>query len=409
MRILGEMLLSNLKFRSFKDIGTHYLGPWAGFFISWLYLIFWAIVVMQDAIAVSVYVEPYFPNLPKWIAATFVILLILLLNVVSVRLFGEFEFYLSLIKLITIVVLILVGIYLLVSNMGYDFQVGSDVVRMNASLGNIFSGKGFFSGGFVGFCFGFQLAFASYTGIESLGITAAEAENPRVTLPKAIKSIPIRIGLLYVGALFVILCAIPWERIDELQGSPFTEIFETISLPYANVVMSIVLISAAISGANSGLYAVSRMLYGLSKDRQAPRYLSKLSKNSVPVRGLVVSIVVIFISVIIVISVTNQPLEAFAIFIQWNGVCCIIVSILIIISYYLYRIKYPELSLKSKFKAPFGKVTAAITLFVYFFIIIAMFFDKDKHPALVLTLVTLLLLFLLYHFKIRKVQKIEQL
>jgi D-serine/D-alanine/glycine transporter len=412
MRILGEMLLSNLKFRSFRDLVTHYLGHWAGFLAGWMYWGFWIVTGMQDSVAVSVYLEGYFPDMPMWLPGLAVVLLIFILNSVTVTLFGELEFWLSIIKIVAIVTLIVVGFYMIISGQHFIYEMVSDNGQINhqelqSSLGNLWEHQGFMPHGVTGFLLGFQMAFLAYTGVETIGTTAAEVKDPETTLPRAINSIPLRISIFYVGAIFVILCAVPWDVITNLQGSPFVNIFATIGIPAASIVMTFVLITAAVSGANSGMYSTSRMLFGLAIDGQAPHAFSATSRKDVPQNALSFGFVVIAVPVVLVALVNEDPMSSFTIFAAWATGCVLITWILILLSYFKYIKNYNNLHIESKFKAPFGKVSAGVIIAFFVAILCGMLLDDIPRTGLFLTLGSLVGLMILYFAKVRKVEHVE--
>ncbi|MDR2799034.1 MAG: amino acid permease [Bifidobacteriaceae bacterium] len=408
MRILGEMILSNLHFRSLKDVATHYLSHGAGFMVGWLYWAFWTVTGMQDAVAVSVYLKPYFPWMPLWLPGVTVILLIFILNSIAVGLFGELEFWLSLIKIVAISCLIIVGAYLLISKQGYIYHFDNGASQdLTSNVANLWERGGFFPNGFMGFLFGFQLAFLAYTGVETVGMTAAETKDPEKTLPKAINSIPIRIALFYVGAVFVILCVVPWDAIGN-SGSPFVGIFSTIGIPAASEIMTFVLVTAAVSGANSGLYSTSRMLFGLARDGHALKGWSKLSRNKVPVNALVFSIVIMLVPVIIV-SFLSSPMDAFTIFASWATVCILGVWLLILFAYLKYLKNKPALHKSSIFPLRHGKPFAIIAITFFCLIIVLMFFQTIPFIGIMLTCITAVILYCVYKLTISKSEHVEKL
>ena len=197
MRALGEMLLSNLKYKSFRDIAEDMLGPWAGFISGWTYWFSWIVAAMGDMAAITGYAQYWWPNIARWVPATVLVLVLLLLNIIAVKFFGEAEFWFALIKLIAVVALVIVAVALLVSRF-----VSPD--GDPATIVNLWNDGGFFPNGLMGFLGGFQIAFFAFVGIELVGTAAAETRDPCTTLPKAINAIPVRLALFYVLALLAI-------------------------------------------------------------------------------------------------------------------------------------------------------------------------------------------------------------
>ena len=196
MRTMGEMLLSNTKFNSFADITNEYVGPLAGFITGWTYWLTWTVSGMAEVTAVAKYVSFWVPQIPNWITALACILLLLAFNLLSTRMFGELEFWFAIIKVVTIIALIVVGIVMVV--MAVKTPYGQ------ASVSNIYSHGGLFPNGASGFLMSFQMAIFSFVGIELIGITAGETKNPHKTIPQAINNVPFRILIFYIGALAVI-------------------------------------------------------------------------------------------------------------------------------------------------------------------------------------------------------------
>lgn len=277
MRALGELLLSNLNYKSFVDIAYDILGHKAGFFMGWTYWLCWVSIGMADLSAINNYLSFWLPPDMEFtptggaLISASCVLLIMMLNWLTVRLFGEVEFWFALIKIIAIVSLILVGLFMVLT--GFHSPSGSV-----ASFSNIWSHGGIFPHGLEGFLAGFQIAIFAFVGIEIVGTTAAETKNPVENLPKAINSIPIRIILFYVLALTMVMSVTPWDQIVPKQ-SPFVQLFLLAGIPTAAIIMNLVVLSSVMSSMNSGVFSTSRMLFGLAKENQAPKAFAQLSSG----------------------------------------------------------------------------------------------------------------------------------
>ena len=230
MRGLGEIIIQNTRFKSFADVTNEYIGPF--WFCDWLDLL-----VMLDhyrygqVTAVAKYVSFWFPAIPNWISALFCVLILMLFNLLSAKLFGELEFWFAIIKIITIIALIVVGLVMIL--MAYKTQFG------HASFTNLYK-HGIFTHGASGFFMSFQMALFSFVGIEMIGVTAGETKDPQKTIPKAINAVPLRILVFYVGALAVIMSIIPWDKVDPSE-SPFVRLFSLIGIPFAGLINFVVL------------------------------------------------------------------------------------------------------------------------------------------------------------------------
>lgn len=286
MRAMGELLLSNLNYKSFIDLSTDLIGPWAGYFVGWTYWLCWITIGIADLSAIIYYLEFFnggqsFSAAGGLLISTVAILFVLGLNLVTVKLFGEMEFWFAMVKITAIIVLIGVGLWMIVT--GFTSTTGTV-----ASISNLWTHNGVFPKGLDGFLAGFQIAIFAFVGVELVGTTAAETQDPERNLPKAINSIPIRIIIFYVLALFVVMCVTPWDQINP-KVSPFVNIFSQAGVASAAIVMNLVVLSSVMSSMNSGVFSTSRMLFGLSSDQQAPKLFGKLSKSAVPAKALIFS------------------------------------------------------------------------------------------------------------------------
>ena len=255
MRALGEVLLSDLDYKSFADVAHDLIGPWAGFFVGWTYYVCWLVTAVAEVIVITGYVRYWWPDLPLWITPVVTVILLFSLNLATVKAFGEIEFWFSIIKIVAIMALVVVGVLMVLR--GFTAPNGA-----HAQFSNIWSG-GLFPNGASGFFGAFQIAIFAFVGTELVGTAAAEAKDPEVTLPRAINAIPVRIVLFYLGALAAIMAVTPWQEINP-EASPFVAMFALAGLGVAASVVNFVVLTAAASSANSGVYSTSRMLFGLS-------------------------------------------------------------------------------------------------------------------------------------------------
>ncbi|MFJ7849147.1 amino acid permease [Peribacillus sp. NPDC046944] len=386
MRALGELLLSNAGYSSFTEFATEYIGPWAGFVTGWTYWFCWIMTAMADIIAVGVYMQYWF-DIPQWIPALACLVILLGLNLLTVKLFGELEFWFSLIKVITIVALIVVGIVLLI--IGFQTDTGT------VSLNNLWSHGGMFPNGASGFLLSLQLVVFSFVGVEIIGVTAAETANPKKNIPSAINKIPVRILLFYIGAITVILCVNPWTQLDA-ASSPFVEVFALIGIPVAAGIINFVVLTSAASAGNSGLFSTSRMLYTLSNNNEAPAKLKKLNKRAVPSNALVTSTIVVSIGALLSKII---PEQAFTIVTTISAICFLWVWSIILISHIRYTKKRPDLRATSTFRAPLTPFINYVILGLFVFILIVMLFAEATRPSLLLTPLWFILLVVIYNYR----------
>ena len=391
MRAMGEILLSNLKYKSFSDFANDLLGPWAGFFTGWTYWFCWVITGIADVVAIAGYAQHWFPELQAWIPMFLTVILLATLNLLTVKMFGETEFWFSMIKIVAILGLIVIGIILILISY-HSTETGT-----TAAFSNLWQYGGFFPNGSMGFFAGFQIAIFAFVGIELVGTTAAETVDPNKNLPRAINSVPARIIFFYVFALIIIMSVTPWTLISP-NKSPFVELFTLIGLPAAASIINFVVLTSAASSANSGIYSTSRMLFGLAKKQDAPEPFGKLSSRSVPANGLLFSCLCLFGGVVLIYLVPNV-MEAFTIVTTISAILFMFIWSMILISYIAYRRKKADLHEQSDFKMPGGILMCFVCLAFFAFVIVLLTFEADTCQALIATPIWFVILGISYYFR----------
>lgn len=290
MRIMGEMLYLEPVTGSFATYGHKYICPFAGYLTAWCYWFLWVTVGLSEVTAVGIYVHFWFPDVPQWISALGGMLIVTLANMAAVKYYGEFEFWFAIIKVTTIVVMLVVGAMIIL------FGFGNNGVPLGFS--NLWSHGGFFPNGFGGMISAMCVVAAAFQGVELVGITAGEAQNPKETLRKATKNIVWRILIFYIGAIFVVITLYPWDELGML-GSPFVTTFAKVGVTSAAGIINFVVLTAALSGCNSGIYSSGRMLYTLAENGQAPKFFGKLSSHGVPQHGIMVTLACLLFGVVL--------------------------------------------------------------------------------------------------------------
>jgi AAT family amino acid transporter len=273
MRALGEMLYVNPGTGSFADYASQYVHPLAGYLAEWANVFEYIVVGMSEVVAATEYLKYWWPKINALEAGIIIIAFLLLANLASAKAYASLEFWFAMIKVITIILMIILGflvIFFGVGNGGHP-----------TGFGNLWQHGGFFTGGVKGFFFSMAIIVGSYEGIELLGISAGEVANPQEAIVKSVKSVLFRILIFYVGAIFVIITIYPWNRLGSI-GSPFVETFAKVGISVAAGIINFVVLTAALSGANSGIYSSSRMLFKLAHDGDAPRTFRFISKRIVP-------------------------------------------------------------------------------------------------------------------------------
>lgn len=375
MRAMGELLLSNLNYRSFADFAGDLIGPWAGFFTGWTYWFCWVVTGVADVVAIAGYANELWPGIPLWIPGLATIFILLALNLPTVKAFGEVEFWFALIKIVAIIALIVTGLVMIFS--GFTSSAGT------ASFSNLWEHGGFFPKEFMGFVAGFQIAVFAFTGIELVGTAAAETKSPEKNLPMAINAIPVRVGLFYVGALVILMSVTPWMEF-KAGHSPFIGMFSLAGLGAAATIVNLVVLTSAMSSANSGIYSTSRMVFGLAQEGDAPAVFGKLSSRKVPQNALFLSCVLL-LSGIVLLYAGKSIGEAFDMVTTVSAVCFMFVWAMILISYLAFRKRRPELHAASKYKMPGGKAMVWVIFAFFAFLVWALTTQPDTFTALVVT------------------------
>ena len=288
LRALGEMTVDNPTPGSFSQYARTYLGDYAGFISGWSAWFEYTVVCMAELTAATVFLDYFIPGLPHWILCVFILIFFTAINLVNVRVFGEFEFWFASIKIITILLMLLFSAYLIffkhINNSNFSQYTDPEI---------------FFAGGCKGFAISLVLVVFSFGGIELVSIAAGEAANPKKNIPIAINSIIIRILLFYILTMLAIILLYPYQMLSN-NVSPFVDVFKKMGFSMAADIMNMVAITAALSAFNSCLYAGSRMLFNLSENGFAPKYLSKIQKsNNVPRSAILFTATAVALTVVI--------------------------------------------------------------------------------------------------------------
>lgn len=384
MRALGELLLSNLNYHSFMDFVYDYMGEKAAFITGWTYWFCWISLAMADLTAAGLYIQYWFPHIAQWAPSLIVLAVLLLMNLTTVRLFGEMEFWFALIKIIAILSLIAVGLFMVLK--GFSTTAGF------SSFTNLWSYGGWFPNGASGFILSFQMVVFAFTGIELVGLTAGETEDPEHVIPKAINNIPIRIIIFYFGALFVIMSIYPWNAISP-DKSPFVQVFSAVGIAAAAGIVNFVVLTSAASACNSGLFSTSRLVYALAKEDNAPKLMKKLTANHVPANATLFSATVVLISVVLNYI---TPEGVFVLITSISTFCFIVIWAIIVFCHLKYRKTNPELAAKSKFKMPLYPGINYLILAFFAFVIVVLAFNEETRIALFVTPVWFILLDVIY-------------
>ncbi len=385
MRAMGEMLYVEPSTGSFATFGYKYIHPLAGYLTVWSNWFQWVIVGMSEIIAVGAYMQYWFPELPAWIPGLIAMIILGAANLMSVKSFGELEFWFAMIKIVTIILMIVAGFGLIF------FGIGNDGIAIG--LSNLWAHGGFFAGGWSGFFFALSLVVAAYQGVELIGITAGEAKNPQQTITKAVNSIIWRILIFYIGSIFVIVTVYPWDELTSL-GSPFVATFAKVGITAAAGLINFVVITAAMSGCNSGIYSAGRMLYTLGVNGQAPKFFTKLTRNGVPLVGT--AGVLIGLAIGVVLSYI-APENLFVYVYSASVLPGMVPWFIILISQIRFRKEQDKKMANHPFKMPFAPITNYLTIAFLIMVLVGMWLNDDTRISLIVGIVFLALVTLSFY------------
>lgn len=371
MRAIGEMLYMDPDQHTFINFITKYIGKGWGYFSGWSYWVSLVFLGMAEITAVSNYVQLWFPNWPAWQIQIIFLALLSCVNLIAVKVFGEVEFWFGMIKIVTILALIATGIFMVTTN--FETPAG------HASLTNITSGFQMFPNGWVKFVMAFQMVFFAYQAIEFVGITTSETANPRQVLPKAIKEIPIRIVIFYVGALLAIMAIFPWQQLP-VNKSPFVTVFQMVGIKWAAGLINFVVLTAAASSLNSTLYSTGRHLYQIAKETPNSKVMNRLKLNSlsrmgIPSRAIIFSAIVVAVSAFI--NVLPGVSDAFALITASSSGVYIAIYILTMFAHLKYR-KSKEF-MPDGFVMPAYKVLNPLTIVFFLFVFVCLFLQESTY------------------------------
>jgi len=386
MRSMGEMLYLEPVTGSFAVYAHRYMSPFYGYLTAWSYWFMWMAVGISEITAIGLYVQYWFPELPQWIPALAAVGLVAMANLAAVRLYGEIEFWFAMIKITTIVVMIVVGLGIIFFGIGnHGHAVG---------LGNLTAHGGFFAGGWRGLLFALCIVVASYQGVELVGITAGEAKNPQVTLRRAVSNILWRILIFYVGAIFVIVTIFPWNQIDH-GGSPFVLTFAKIGITAAAGIINFVILTAALSGCNSGMYSCGRMLYALANNRQLPAVVGRVSRNGVPAVGVMLSIAILLAGSCLNYLIPN-PQKVFVYVYSASVLPGMVPWFVVLISQLRFRRAHRQAMLTHPFRSVWFPWSNYLTMAFLICVLIGMAFSPETRLSLLVGSAFLLLVSMVY-------------
>ncbi|WP_438293630.1 amino acid permease [Streptomyces sp. HUAS TT7] len=372
MRALGELLMYRPVSGSFSEYAREFVGPFWGFVTGWTYWLFWVVTGITEVTAAAQYMAFWtHSSVPQWLYALVFTLILYAVNLISVKLFGELEFWFSMVKVTAIVGMILICAGIL--------TVGFSDAADTATVANLWNDGGFFPKGIGGTLMTLQIVMFAFLAVELVGVTAGESKDPEKTLPKAINTVPWRIAVFYIGALIMILSVVPWHEFQP-GVSPFVAAFEKMGLGVGAAIVNFVVLTAALSSCNSGMYSTGRMLRDLALNGQGPKVFTKLTKSGTPLVGTTVSAALMLVGVWINYVAPGKAFDYVVSFATISGMWAWIMILVCQIRY--RRLADTGALPQSSFRAPGAPYTSWFALIFIFMVIVMMGIDKDSRVSL---------------------------
>ena len=389
-RALGDMIYINPGTGSFADYATEYVHPLAGYLAKWANVFEYIVVGMSEVVAATEYLKFWWPHMHTWIAGIVIIIFLVLANLASAKAYGSLEFWFAMIKVVTIIFMIFLGFMVIL----FGFGNGGHPTGFS----NLWAHGGFFTGGISGFFFSMSIIVGSYEGIELLGISAGEVADPQEAIIKSVKSVLFRILIFYVGAIFVIVTIYPWDKLSSV-GSPFVSTFAKVGITAAASIINFVVLTAALSGANSGIYSSSRMLFKLSHEGDAPKIFGRLSKRIVPdaaILGISGGILIGFIIDMISSIYNHSTSDMFVVVFSSSVLPGMIPWFVILLAELRFRKNNADLMVDHSFKLPLFPFSNYFAFIMLIVIVIFMFINPDTRISVIVGAIVLIVATIVY-------------
>jgi AAT family amino acid transporter/aromatic amino acid transport protein AroP len=384
MRQLGEMIVEEPVAGSFSHFAYQYWGKFPGFLSGWNYWVLYILVAMSELTAVAKYINYWWPHIAAWQSVLFFFVIITAINLTNVKFYGESEFWLAIIKVTAVVAMILFGLFLL-----FTADANS-----TASFSNLWTHGGFFPNGFDGLFYMLAFIMFAFGGIELIGMAAAEANEPKKTIPKAINQVVVRILVFYIGSLTILLSLVPWNQLDlgGLDKSPFVMIFSQMGIGWAAHLLNFIILTAALSVYNSGMFANSRMLFGLAQQGNAPKVFAKVNKQGVPIPAVLLSALLIFGCVLLNYFVPEDALGHLmyvvvgALVLNWA---------MISLTHLKFKAMVKQKNLKTSFPALWSPISNYLVL-VFIAVVLYIMWQQGFKESVLMIPIWIVLMFVLY-------------
>lgn len=331
MACLGELAIAYPVSGAFHIYAARSINPATGFTTAWLYWLCWVVALGSEFTAAGILMQRWFPGVPVWVWCLLFAGILFTMNAISARVFGEAEFWFSLIKVVAIVALIVLGGAAI-----FGFTPLSDANPGAVLFSNFVTPNGLFPNGIAGVLITALAVFYAFSGSELIGVAAGETKEPAKNIPRALRSTVLRLLVLFVGSITVIAAILPYENAG-LTSSPFVDVFDYVGVPFAADIMNFVIITALLSAGNSGLFSCARMLFSLAEEGNAPKSLTRLTRRGIPLTALSVSLAVGLVSLL---SSVIAPETVYLVLVSIAGFAVVAVWMSIVASLYFHRRKF---------------------------------------------------------------------
>lgn len=368
VKALGELVLHRPSSGSFVSYSREFLGEKGAYVAGWMYFLNWSTTGIADITAIALYTHYWslFTDIPQWVMALVALAVVLAINMISVKIFGELEFWFAIIKVAALVVFMIIGIVLLAT----QHEVGGTT----PGLGSITDHGGVFPHGVMPVVIVMQGVVFAYSCVELVGVTAGETAEPGKVVPKAVNAIMWRVGFFYVGSVVLLALLLPSDKFADGQ-SPFVTVLSKVGVPAAGDVMNLVVLTAAMSSLNSGLYSTGRILRSMSMSGSAPKFTGLMNRSQVPYGGILLT------SVVCVLGVGLNylmPGEAFEIVLNIASLGIISTWSIIMVCHLVFVQRSKQgLVERPHFRLPWSPWTEIVTIAFLLSVIVLMWNDPE--------------------------------
>lgn len=368
MRMLSEMAIAQPDSGSFSTYADRSIGKWAGFTIGWMYWWFWVLVIPFEANAAAAIMNSWVPDVPIWVFAFVVTAVLTVTNLFSVKNYGEFEFWFSTIKVVSIIAFIVIGLAAI-----FGFSANPNV----SGVSNLYAHGGFLPNGWGAVLGALLATMFSFMGSEIVTIAATESKDPEKQITKATNSVIWRIALFYLLSIFIVVSLVPWNDPMLAKMGSYQAVLQLLHIPYAKFIVDVIVLTAVTSCLNSALYTASRMVFSLSKRGDAPKFLQTLSQSKTPIYAVLLSTAVAFLCTF---ANYAAPAEVFSFLLDSSGAIALLVYLVIAVSQLRMRKKLIQEGADIRMKMwLYPYLTWAVIIFIVAALVVMFFDPKHTH------------------------------